>query len=503
MQKPAMDLDQHRAISSDSLNVGGNLYLPILGEDTQNRGLDNIGFVAESWQYSGDGKTLTLKIRQMTTHKGQPFNAEDVAYNLERMRTQPNKLSLVRSGCLRPTLQKAVATGATTVVLTLEAASASFIACLSNPHILMIPKGVLQEIDGPGQGRPMQPEDVDGIGPFKFVRWVDGSLLEMERFESYFRQGLPYLDRIQLVQLNDCSSGVAAFRTQRIHMFKKFATCPGTIEADALTREFGDQVQVKEVPVPWGPRIMLNWKRSPLDNLRVREAVDLAWNRQYMRDLLGGGKGTLSGPYYCPWGWIYTCQEYETWPGYRADKGSDLARARSLLQEAGYGAEKPLTISASCGTGTPDICDLLTDDLKQIGVTLRPIRLENAVLTAQAGKGDFDICVCGRGGQANDPDDYNGLNYLPNASLNYPKWENARFSQLYEEQRGELNREKRGTILREMGKIIYDDHVLLSGMNDMLHQTWWSFVKGYVPPTEARPHQTNYLADYIWLDVAQ
>ncbi|MBI4497844.1 MAG: hypothetical protein HY689_08100, partial [Chloroflexi bacterium] len=213
MQKPAMDLDQHRAISSDSLNVGGNLYLPILGEDTQNRGLNNIGYVAESWEQSPDGKTYTLKIRQMTTHKGKPFTAEDVAYNLERMRTQPNKLSLVRSGCLRAVVQKAAAPNPTTVVLTLQTPSASFISCLANPHILMIPKHVLEEIDGPGQGRAMQPEDVDGIGPFKFVKWVDGSMLEMERSDTYFRPGLPYLDRIQLVQLPDPSSAIAAFRT--------------------------------------------------------------------------------------------------------------------------------------------------------------------------------------------------------------------------------------------------------------------------------------------------
>ncbi|MBI4496986.1 MAG: hypothetical protein HY689_03680, partial [Chloroflexi bacterium] len=132
---------------------------------------------------------------------------------------------------------------------------------------------------------------------------------------------------------------------------------------------------------------------------------------------------------------------------------------------------------------------------------LRSNRLETTAGRTAVRNGDFDISTLSRITPAYDPEDYNGQFYLPTAVENSPKWENARFMELFEQQRKELDQGKRGQMLREMSKLLYDDHVLLHGYNEALNPGWWNYVKGYVPPSDKLPHQTHYTHDLTWIDL--
>ncbi|MBI4496910.1 MAG: ABC transporter substrate-binding protein [Chloroflexi bacterium] len=495
-------MDAHQGIPSNNLNTAGNVHLPLIGEDTQARGGKITGYLATSWEASKDGKAYTFKVRELTTHKGKPFNAEDVAANFQRFLDRPNKLPLARSGCVRELVERAEARDRGTVVIHLQDVSAGFLSCLANPHIMFQPKHMLEQIDGPGKGNQPPAEEVDGVGPFRMVKFIDGSIWEAQRFEQYYREGLPYVERLVSVALPDAASVIAAFRTQRIDIFSKNATTPQHEEAEALKREFGDRVIFKEVVSPGPDGFQLHYRRRPLDDIRVRKAIDLAYNRQAYRDLLLGGEGTFSGPYYCYWKWYLSCGELQSWSGHRDDKGEDLKRAKDLMRQAGYDPDKPgsLVLTAGCGTTSPDKCNVLQDDLSKIGIDLKIVRLEGATQRKQVEDQAFDISPWVRILTPGDPDDYNSLHYTPKAVENRARWEHSRFNELFLLQRRELDQDKRAKLVREMGQIIYNDHVLLHGYREMLHQGWWGYVKGYVPPSEEWPHQTTYIADQVWLD---
>ncbi|MBI4497382.1 MAG: ABC transporter substrate-binding protein, partial [Chloroflexi bacterium] len=265
-------IDAHLSRGSPAISVHGNIHGYILAEDMQNRGTIT-GDLATSWQSSPDGLTWTFTIRDgLQTHKGKPFSAEDIAYNINRTIQRPNKLNLFRTGCMKTLAKEAKAPDKTTVVVTLLDRSPAFLACVSDPHMFMQPKYILEDIDGPGKGRPMRPEEIDGVGPFQFVATAERSHWELKRSASFFKQGLPYLDGLRFVDLPDASSKIAAFRTQRIDMFQKFATTPRPSEAKALKAEFGDKITLQPGVAPSGPPFQLNWKRPPLDDIRVREA---------------------------------------------------------------------------------------------------------------------------------------------------------------------------------------------------------------------------------------
>lgn len=496
-------IDAHLSRGSPAISVHGNIHGYVMAEDMLNRGTV-IGDLATSWNASSDGLSYTFKIREgVQTHKGKPFSAEDVAYNLNRMIETPNKINMFRTGCMKALAKEAKAPDKTTVVVTLHDRSAAFLACMAGPHMYIQPKYILEEIDGPGKGRLMLPEEIDGVGPFQYVKAVPDNVWEVTRNPNFFKEGLPYLDGIRFVNLADPSSIIAAFRTQRIDMFQKFATTPRPSEVEALRKEFGDQITIVPGVAPSGPPFQLNYKQAPLNDIRIREAIDLTFNRQQENELLKEGAATWGGPYYCGWGTIFTCEELLTWPGHRPDKTEDLQRAKELMRQAGFNPDQPgaLTLTAVCGTGETDGCALLKEDLSKIGITLRLQRMESSARVDTSNKGGYDITVAGRITAADDPEDYNGQFYLPTGAVNHVKWEHPKFLELYQQQRQELNPEKRFQTLREMAKIIYNDHVSLHGYNDVLNPGFWNYVKGYTPPTAKKPHQTTYRMDTTWMDV--
>ena len=500
---PGIDIDAHQATASAASFGPGNVHLQLLGEDTQARNGKIIGYLATSWDTSPDGKTWTFKVRELTTAKGKPFNAEDVEYNINRILTRPNNLPFVRSGCIRDMVQSVKATDKSTVIFNLKEPIPAFFSCASSLYTMIMPKGMVEPIDQPGGKRRLTVEESDGVGPFMLTRWTEGSVWEMERNPNYYKAGMPYLDKYLIVELPDAASKIAAFRTKRIDMFSHYATTPNAREAEELMKEFGDQIVVDEVIAP-GPvnGFQLHWKRKPLDDIRVREAIDLGYSRQAYRDIFNYGKGLPSGPYYCPWGTVFSCDELTNLPGYRENKTQDIQRAKDLMRQAGYNPDDPrsLTLTAGCGTTSPDTCDLIKDDLAKIGINLQIARLEANVLRERVDKQEFDLSGWTRILTPSDPEDYNSLHYLPDAGENRAKWENAKFMEIYAKERVELNKEARFKMVRQMGQILLDDHVLLHGPGNVLHQTWWNYVKGYVAPTDIYPHQTNYTADYFWLD---
>ena len=498
LQGTDIKLDAHRNTSFTALHAFNQVHQGLLQYSPQER--DKVeDAIATSWDVSPDGLTYTFNIREgLTTYKGKPFGGEDVVYNIFRALNLPNKIPMPRTGCLRAIVKDAQTTAPSTVVVTLETRSAAFMACIANPYIFMQPKYVLEQIDGPGKGREMQLEDVDGVGPFKLVKHIPGSIFEFERNANFYRKGLPYVDKVQIVELPDVASQIAAFRTETAHITTTFGT-PSHKETESLKAALGDKVHFIEAVPPGWRGFQVNWTRSPFSDKRLREAVHLALNRQTINELLMENEGTLSGPYNCKkWPWIFTCEELAQWPGYRADKTQDLARAKQLVRDAGYGPEKALTVDASCGTAGADECEIIREDLKGIGIEVRLIREDNASRQARALKGDWDLYPDSKGIAVDDPEAYNDDYYLPTAGLNFAKWENAEWLKLYEQERRELDQAKRGELLRQMGKIWFEDYVFLHVQRIGTHPGYWSFVKGYVPPPDLV--HVNYSFERVWLD---
>ena len=490
--------DHHKGRTITNLIVFSNIHGNLLHTDTQTRS-EIVGDIATDWEVSSDGLKYTFDIRDgLVTHQGHDFGASDVAYNVNRLLTQPNDKPLPRGGCLRAAADGATATGQS-VEITLPSPVSSFIQCISMAYMLFQPQGILETVDADGS-RDMTTEEVDGVGPFVMDKWEVDSMLSLKKNANYYKEGKPYLDEYQLAVLPDASTRIAAFRTGRVDMVPPFTT-PKKPEVDAMKEALGDKVTFQQILAPGWRGFIANQNVAPLDDVRVRQAINIGLDRYEFNQLNFDGIGFLSAPYLGMFDWVYSFDEYFTWPGYRSvvsgQVEEDLATAQSLMKEAGYGPDNPLVTSVNCGTNVNDECAVLKPQLAEFYIDVEIIRKDRGARLTDANNMDFELWHESKGIEYGDPDAYHSLLYLPTSGINYTDWENADFSAGYDAQKGLLDLTERGAALRDMADILYNDPVWIGVLRPSLNHGWWSYVNGYVPPNF---HQATYKYDHVWLD---
>ncbi len=500
-------IDFHRVRSIGTMQWFSNIHLNLLEVDTQSRD-KVIGDVAESWVVSDDGTQWTFNIREgLTTHQGNTFDSEDVRYNVWRWLNQPNDVVMLRAGCLRNTTIGVDAPDAHTVVLTTgseagPAPAASFLNCISQAYLLLQPKGNMTAVDEPGAQRDLEVEEVDGIGPFVFDEYSRGNIIKSSRFEDYYEKDpdLPYLDGYHFAIVSDAATRIAAFRTQRADFFPTFST-PRKPEADQLKDQYGDAITYVRVLAPGKRGLQINNNRPPFDNPKIRHAMHLAIDRHAVNALHHDGVGFLAATYLGLWDWIYSFDDYYTWPGFRSyPEGrfdEDLAESKRILEAEGYSEANPLKVSIMAGTNEADeitIADGLDDSWIEVSFD-RVTGPENRARTLS---NEYETYFESKGTEFNDPDAYNGLLYIPTAGINFTKWQDARWLELNELQKVELDQAQRGVYLREMADIIFNEQIFVGVIRPRLNQINWSYMVGYVHPKFS--HQSSYRWDHVWLN---
>ncbi len=500
-------IDFHRVRSIGTMQWFANIHLNLLEVDTQTRDRV-IGDAAESWEVSEDGTQWTFNIREgLTTHKGNTFDSEDVRYNIWRWLNQPNDVGMLRSGCVRNTTIDVSAPDAQTVIMTTgtedgPAPAASFLNCISQAYLLLQPKGIMTPVDEPGAQRDLDVEEVDGIGPFIFDEYVPDNIIKSSRFDDYYEKDpdLPYLDNYHFAIITDAASRIAAFRTQRADFFPTFTT-PRKPEADQLKDQYGDAITYVRVLAPGKRGLQINNTKPPFDNPKIRHAMHLAIDRHAVNALHHDGVGFLAATYLGLWDWIYSFDDYYTWPGFRSyPEGrfeEDLAESKRILEAEGYSEANPLKVSIMAGTTEADeitIADGLDDSWIEVSFD-RVTGPENRARTLST---EYDTYFESKGTEFNDPDAYNGLLYIPTAGINFTKWQDARWLELNELQKIELDQAKRGEYLREMADIIFNEQIFVGVIRPRLNQINWSYMVGYVHPKFS--HQATYRWDHVWLN---
>jgi ABC-type transport system substrate-binding protein len=277
--------------------------------------------LAKSWAFT-DSKTLVLELVEgVSFHDGTPFNAEAVKFNLERYKTEPRSNVKADLGAL----DKVEITGANQVTLRLSKPNAGLPVILTNRVGCMVSPKSFQEKGANIDRAPV------GTGPFKFVSWQDNDVIKVVRNDNYWKKGLPYLDGIDFRIVNELNTAV---RTAIVG------------EADLVLNMQATQKVVADrssnVVVKVGPSLtfygaFLNYSRPPLDDVRVRQALNYAIDRDEINKVITLGLGQPSSTILPKEHWAYdpSTANYYT---------HDVAKAKALLAEAGY--SKGLDIEA-------------------------------------------------------------------------------------------------------------------------------------------------------------
>lgn len=383
--------------------------------------------LAEKWEISEDGLTYTFYLRKdVLFHNGQKFTSADVKYTYENLSGMNGEKAISSKFT---SIAKIETPDDYTFIVTLAEKSAPFLAFNIVP---ILPQGYTQQETNPV-----------GAGPFKFVKYVPGQKIVLERFDEYYNKDrLPEFKTAEVYIMTDNSAVVSALRSGQLDIASVTAS-----DAAMLSTEY----TIYDSPQNMVQIMALNNSVKPFDDVRVRQAINYLVNKQEIIDGVFGGYGTQLYSNFSPVMALYYNNELNNL--YK----QDIEKAKELLKEAGYenGFDITITVPANYQKHI-DSAQIIVEQLKQGGInaTIETIEwaawLEDVYSNAQ-----YQTTIIGLTGKL-DPNDVLGR-YSSTYAKNFFKYSNPRYDELIKEALVQTDEAERVKLYKECQKLLAEE----------------------------------------------
>ena len=407
--------------------------------------------LAESWEISDDGTVYTFELRDgVSFHDGTPFDAEAVKFNFDRMLDEDHPLHGTGPFPLSfffGAIEETEVVDELTVRFHLNEPYAPFLSNLAYPTGLIVsPTAVETHVDEFARNPA-------GTGPFVFRIWESNRQVALQRNEDYWN-GEPPLAGVVFRPITDANARVSEMLAGNIDLMVEIP--PDNVQLFADDPQF--VLHEEAGPHLWF--LILNAKEPPFDDVRVRQAVNYAIDKESLvTDVLQGTATVAAGPTPEAFAWAYN-EELEPYP-------HDPDRARELLAEAGYedGVETVFYVTEG-GSGMLDPVPMGTAiqaDLAAVGIDAAIETYEWNTFLNRVNPG-----LEGRAGMAqmawmtNDPDTLPFLALRTDAwpeegGFNSGYYSNPEVDALLEQARRETDQDERARLYKEMQAIVQED----------------------------------------------
>ena len=451
-----------------------------------------VGELAEKWAWQDNYRNLVFFLRQnVKWHDGQPFTSKDVKYTFDMVRGAPDAAQKLRLNPRRDWYANVEAIEAPdphTVVFRLKRAQ---------PSILMMLASGYSPVYAAHLSAASYRTGCIGTGPYKLREWRKGEFIEYVRNPDYFIKGRPYLDGLKYVVIAERGTRTAALRSGQVDISYPGETSKTTSEE--LKRAV-PQLVVTPVSESVSNNIVMNVKKPPFDNLKVRLAVYHAIDRRALTAAVSQG-GAVIGAAMAPKPWAFwglSEKELVGLPGYGAP-AAEKETARKLMQEAGFGRSNPLRVEMVTRALAiyVDMASFVINELKQVGIEAALRQIETAQWHPMATRGDYQIGANLTGLGSDDPDANFYENYACGSPRNYSQYCNEQVTRMVDEQSQTVDSKKRYAMVLAIQKKLEDEAArpILNWRIDYFTQ--WPYVKGLVPQNNV--YNFGRLQD-VWLD---
>ena len=396
--------------------------------------------LAQSWKVV-DPRTVdfTLK-RGIRFHNGKEVTAADVKYSVEGWLNPPLPGSVTTVNQV-PSIESAEVRSKYVVRLKLKKPDARLFGFLAwTRYSAIVPEGMYQQVNAGREGI--------GTGPFRLTSFTPGQGTEYQAYTNYRKKGLPYLSQLSLPTMPDEQARIAALRAGAID--------GATLSPDgARTFQGNSSFTVLRGLTAAFRELQMTQKAGedkPWHDVRVRQAVNFAINRQQIIDRVYNGFGEYSG--HVPPG-------YGPWPLTRAELRNNylkfnLAKARTLMRQAGFGNGFEVTMSTfSTPLDFGQVAAVIKSQLDQIGINVNIKAEEPGTFAANNGAGRFDWDLTARG-MRGDVDGYTSEFNPANAIYKvwYPEYKNVKMWRLVGNGFITLDDKKRLAMYKDLEKIL-------------------------------------------------
>ena len=425
VQQDIDSLDPHKATAAGTKEIIFNIFEGLVKPD-ENGNLINA--VASDYTISEDGLVYTFTLRDnVKFHNGNVVTAEDVKYSLERVSGLLDGTPLIST---LSTIKSVDILDEKTVQVTVENANTeliySFVAAI-------IPAGSGED----------ETADPIGTGPFSFVSYKPQEGIVLAKNPDYWQEGLPYLDQVEFKIINSADTALLELQGGTIDFYAYLT--------DSQAQALQGSHQVISSPTNMVQALFLNNAVEPLNDVRVRQAISYALDKESINDFVGGGNGTLLSSAMLP-----TLKEYYVDLNDTYGTTANVEKAKELMAEAGYadGFDMEIAIVSTyefhMQTG-----EVIVEQLKEIGINATIKGMENSSWLDEVYNGrQFDATITAL--TCDMTPGYLMNRFQTDSSKNFINFQSAEYDEIYAKAQAALDPDEKAGYYKELQKILCD-----------------------------------------------
>lgn len=392
--------------------------------------------LAESWDISPDGLVYSFHLRDgLKFSDGTPLKASDAKFSIERLRDAEGSVM----GGMFSVMKSVEAPDDRTVVITLNQPSAPFLAGMAMFSAAILPEAAVTAAGQEFGNNPV------GAGAFMLDEWRRGEYLRLKKNPNYWEADRVQLDGVEWAYIPNDNTRILKLQAGEVDAVV-FVPFNRVAELDA-----DPNINVHLDPSSREDHMLINHAHAPLDDVRVRQALYYAIDRQAIVDAVTFGYGQVANSFVPAGAMFYSADN----PDYAFDPG----KAEALLGEAGVdGLTFDLLLTA--GDSIHDqIGVIVKDQLGKVGIDVNLVKQEEGQQWESTVAGEYDLSVNYWTNDIIDPDQKATFCVYgddENKSY-YTSYKNPTVTALVEQGRIELDRAKRQAIYADIQRISKED----------------------------------------------
>jgi peptide/nickel transport system substrate-binding protein len=417
--------------------------------------------LALSHETSADGKEVTIKLRPgVKFHDGEPFDAEAAKFSLDRHLNLPVSFRKPELAAL----DHVEVVDPLTIKLVLKTPYSPLIAQLTDRAGMMIsPKAAKEEGDKFG----LHPVCA---GPYKFVERVQQDRIVFEKFRDYWNKDNVFIDRIVYLPIVDSTVRLANLKSGGLDLIERvLATDIKDVQSDS-------RLVLTTAPELGYLGLTINTNndktRGALTNVKVRQALDLAIDREALNQVVFNGEFTPGNQWISP-SHPYYQQSFPIRP-------RNVEKAKALLKEAGVTLPVSIDYMVPKGPENESLAQVIQSMAAEAGFDIKIRLIEFATSFKQAQAGEFQIFQINWSGRI-DPDGNSYVFLHSGAPQNDGGYSNPEADKLMEEGRLTGDFAKRKAIYEKLTKIILEDEPIIYLYHRKLLIAHTTRLEGYRP----------------------
>lgn len=410
--------------------------------------------LATGYEWSADGKALTIKLRQgVTFHDGEKMDAAAVKYSIERHKTIPGSN---RRGELAPVSSVDVV-DPSTVRLNLSAPFSPLVAQLTDRAGMILSPKAAQAAGEKFGSNPVC------SGPYKFVERVPQDRIVLERYANYWNKGTVHFDKLVFTPIPDATVRLANLRSGQLDFIERVA--PSDMEKIVAEKKLKTasitEIGYQGITINVGKSDKA--KANPLGrDAKVREAFELSLDRQGLVQVVMDNEAIVGNQWVPP-----------TNPFYAKNvpiPKRDIARAKQLLKEAGV-PNPSFTMVTPTTSDAQRIALVVQAMTREAGFDVKIQATEFATSLNMADKGDFEAYVLAWSGRP-DPDGNLYSFHACKQPLNYAGYCDPETDKLINESRAARDPAQRKKIFEQVTARVLKERPVVY----LYHRKWlWAY----------------------------